>query len=299
MVLEKLSQKWLFTVVNALVVVAIVVAGLVLARDGVKLVLRSRATQMTQPAADGQGDPVRRRTFDYYSPLLKDNMFGFSSVSFSALSSTLDAPHDAMMDRSRDLDIKLLGTVAWPGGEGYAFIYRKDAVEVFRTGQTIPDSGELRSVDATGAVIVSNGEEIRIKLAELSNGKQFKPRKKASAKAAGNGFARKTSETSYIVNQSAVEASLANPKRMLTDARLMPNIVNGKQVGFRISEVKKSGIYHTLGLRNGDVLLRVNEFDISSAETGLQAFTALQGMDRIDLDILRSGNKMSLTYLIR
>jgi general secretion pathway protein C len=86
---------------------------------------------------------------------------------------------------------------------------------------------------------------------------------------------------------------------MLTDARLLPNIVNGRQEGFAMSEVRSGGLYHTLGLRNGDVLLRVNDFDISSTESGLQAFTALKGMDRIKLDMLRNGQRMSLTCIIR
>jgi len=85
----------------------------------------------------------------------------------------------------------------------------------------------------------------------------------------------------------------------MTDARLLPNTVDGKQQGFSISEIKPNGIYQSLGLQNGDVLLRINDFNISSTESALQAFMALKGMDRVNLDIIRSGNKVTMTYLIR
>jgi general secretion pathway protein C len=151
-------------------------------------------------------------------------------------------------------------------------------------------------------IIESGGENLEFRLPDISGLKGAPPPLRRSDRKAGsrsNSFARKTSDNTYIIDQKGVEASLANPKRMLTDARLLPNIVNGKQKGFVIREIKPKGLYGTLGLQNGDILLRVNEFDISSAETGLQAFTALQGMDRIDLDIQRNGNRMNLTYIIR
>jgi general secretion pathway protein C len=101
------------------------------------------------------------------------------------------------------------------------------------------------------------------------------------------------------VDRDAVDAALLNPRQIMTDARLIPNTVEGKQEGFMVREVRPEGVYAKLGLRNGDVLLRVNEFSISDPETALQVFTALKGMERVELDILRNGSRMTLTYLIR
>ncbi|HSB52402.1 MAG TPA: hypothetical protein VLD40_07060, partial [Dissulfurispiraceae bacterium] len=64
-------------------------------------------------------------------------------------------------------------------------------------------------------------------------------------------------------------------------------------------EVRQGGMYHNLGLLNGDVLLRINSMDISQPDNALQAFTALRGADRVALDIVRSGAKTTLTYQIR
>ena len=85
----------------------------------------------------------------------------------------------------------------------------------------------------------------------------------------------------------------------MTDARFVPNFINGRQQGFELREVKPGGIYSSLGLQNGDVLLRINEFTISNPESALQAFTALKGIDRAQLDIIRGGSRMTMTYQIR
>ena len=116
---------------------------------------------------------------------------------------------------------------------------------------------------------------------------------------AGEKFAKKMADTSYMVDGQKVQHALANPNQIMTDARLLPNIIDGRQEGFALKEVRQGGIYQSLGLQNGDVLLKINEYNISNPEAALQAFTALKGMDRVQLNIIRDGAKMTMTYQIR
>lgn len=102
-----------------------------------------------------------------------------------------------------------------------------------------------------------------------------------------------------MVDQRNVQQAISNPNQIMTDARLRPNVINGKQEGFTLSEVKPGGIYQSLGLQDGDVLLRINEYDISNPEKALQAFTALKGLERVQIDLIRAGSKMTMTYQIK
>ena len=79
----------------------------------------------------------------------------------------------------------------------------------------------------------------------------------------------------------------------------MPNIKDGRQEGFSISEVVPGGIYSSLGLRNGDILLRINGLEISNPEVAIQAMSGLKGMSNIDLDVIRNGRKISMNYRIK
>jgi general secretion pathway protein C len=93
--------------------------------------------------------------------------------------------------------------------------------------------------------------------------------------------------------------TLDNPAQIMTDAKLIPNMVNGKPDGFILQEIRKNGVYDNLGMKNGDILLRINGSNISTPENALQTFMALKGMDKVQLDIIRDGNRMTLNYQIR
>ena len=85
----------------------------------------------------------------------------------------------------------------------------------------------------------------------------------------------------------------------MTDARLLPSMKDGKVEGFRVSEVKPQGIFGTIGIKNGDVLLRMNDFPIDSPEKAMQSFASLKGQSRIRLDLIRDGQPTTFNYDIR
>jgi general secretion pathway protein C len=280
--------------VNAVLIAALLAASLFLARDAVRFAF-GRAEDVA-PQTEGPGGRPERpvaKPLKHYEPLLKDNVFGFPPGRLVPLSSSMGEGPTAP-PVSSGINITLSGTVAWSGGFGYAFVSGPKGQELYKTGDYIPGAGRLKRVEAHRVVVESGSREVEVGLAEIT-----KTKAPAKGGAQGGKFARMTSTGTYVMDRKAVDESIQNPKRMLTDARLLPNIVEGRQEGFVMSEVRSGGLYHTLGLRNGDVLLRVNDFDLSSAESGLQAFTALRGMDRIELDILRNGGRMTLTYIIR
>jgi general secretion pathway protein C len=282
---------------------ALVAAVLVLAGDALKLAVRpsGRAdngrTGAQVPAAPDVS-PLER-----YEPLLKRNLFGFPPAELVPLGpGEGEAVGQAGPAAATGGELTVAGTVAWADGFGYAVVLSGEGQELYKRGDHIPGAGKLSRVRPTGITIEGDGRSVEVPVADLAEVVDVsapQPQARGKTKSAGKTFARQTSSDTYLIDRSGVEESLSNPKRMLTDARLLPNIVDGKQEGFVMSEVRPGGLYDTLGLRNGDVLLRVNDFDISSAESGLQAFTALRGMDRIKLDIKRGGRVESLTYLIR
>lgn len=128
---------------------------------------------------------------------------------------------------------------------------------------------------------------------------QIKEIKAGNSATSPSSFAKKITEKQYLLNQQKVQQALNNPEQVLTDARLLPNIENGKQNGFKVLEVKPGGIYESLGLKNGDILLMVNNLEISKPEIAIQAMYALKGMSTVNLDIIRNGERTTMSYQIR
>ena len=104
---------------------------------------------------------------------------------------------------------------------------------------------------------------------------------------------------SFVVDQRALNAALDNIGQAMTDARLLPSMKDGKVEGFRATEVKPQGIFGTIGIKNGDILLRMNDFPIDSPEKAIQSFATLKGQSRIRLDLIRDGQPVTFNYDIR
>ncbi|HKN19750.1 MAG TPA: type II secretion system protein N [Dissulfurispiraceae bacterium] len=278
----------LLTVTNWLMGFLLIFVALVLVRDIVALSFRK-----VQSPARVTSYAVRapRKSLQEYASIVRNNPFGAPGGELKQLSAS-----DGDSAGTYLSGLTLVGTVSGPQKYGYAiFVDKNNNQEVFKIGDTVHAMGILQGVEKDKVVLFAGGRAVEVPIIDAVS--------QADSGAPQGGpatpFAMNTGEGSYIVDQRKVKQALERPAQMMTDARLLPNVVNGKQQGFSISEIKPDGIYQSLGLQNGDVLLRINDFNISSTENALQAFMALKGMDKVNLDIIRGGNKMTMNYMIR
>lgn len=198
-------------------------------------------------------------------------------------------------------DFTLLGTVQGSSRESFALILKNSSKEerVFRMGDTVFNIGPLALVRKDYVEIQTGAT--RTKLATPAAPSLAGPAAPAPHGVApsGNPLASQTSSGNFIIDQRALNASLDNIGQAMTDARLLPSIKDGKVEGFRASEVKPQGIFGTIGIKNGDVLLRMNDFPIDSPEKAIQSFATLKGQTRIKLDLIRDGQPTTFNYEIR
>jgi len=282
---HSLKNPKLILFMNIFIGLLLIIAILYFIRDVVSVSLSSEE-KVIKP--DKKAEKVVKYTLQDYAPILKNNPFGFPGGEIKPLSST----SGQSLSRS---DVSLVGTVSGPKSLSYAiFMDKTGQQDVFRIGDSVFGIGTLKKVEKDRVFVNINGKDTDIPLADITLIKEVRGTGTLSS-----GFASKTGESSYVVDQRRVRKAIENPNEIMTHARLMPNIVDGKQEGFVLSEVKAGGIYQSLGLQNSDILLRINEYTISSPEAALQTFTALKGMDRVQLDIIRNGAKMTMTYQIK
>jgi general secretion pathway protein C len=277
----------LLVVVNVLIALFFLVIMLFFARNILSTSLKK--TETVVPPAPPSAQKMKKGLQDY-AGILRNNPFGFPGGQLSELSVAKEGGLS-------HTDLTLMGTVAGLPAHSYAIFADKGGrQEVFKVGESVFGAGKLKRVEKDRAVINEAGREVRIPITDMLTIKEITPRE---AGAGGSDFAKSTGKGTFIVDQKKIFNALENPNQLMTDARLQPNIADGKQEGFVLREVRNGGIYQSLGLQNGDVLLRINDYNISNPENALQAFTALRGMDRVQVDLLRSGSRMTMTYQIR
>ena len=75
---------------------------------------------------------------------------------------------------------------------------------------------------------------------------------------------------------------------------VLPHRIDGVFVGFQVSPGAQPGLFNALGLKNGDVIVQLNGLDLSDLQQSTEAMTQLQEADSLQLEVLRSGEFVSL-----
>ncbi len=239
------------------------------------------------------GPEQRISRIEDYSGLVKENPFGIKDE-FRILTAV-----DSGNERSPEGFI-LVGTVS---GESYGYAIIQDSrgnQNLYRTGENVMGAGILKSVKKDRIILKTSSGERVVMLSDIVV-KEI-PQRTSSLSREGypvRPFPSPAPSAQFILDSENIKRAMENPRDILTHARFIPNIVDGRQEGFIIKELKRGGVYESLGLQEGDVLLSVNGLPITGPESALQAFSAIKGMDRVELDILRNGARMTMTYLIR
>ena len=110
---------------------------------------------------------------------------------------------------------------------------------------------------------------------------------------------RKLGEGKFVVDQREVTAGTENVNQLLTQARALPYMEQGKTVGFRISEIFPGSLYEKIGLQNGDVIQKVNSQDVDDPAKFFQMYQNLREERNVSIDLIRGGQRQTLNYEIR
>ena len=63
--------------------------------------------------------------------------------------------------------------------------------------------------------------------------------------------------------------------------------------------IKPGSLLSKIGLMNGDVISKVNGYDINSPEKALQVYGLLKNEKNVSVDLTRNGQNKSISYSIR
>lgn len=198
--------------------------------------------------------------------------------------------------------IVLRGT--FTGEDSFAVFRRSgsEREEVIRPGEKVFGTATLLKVLRDSAIVSTGSGEVSLRMEQERPGMAPAPEPLKAAPDARGGFlaaSRRVGEGQWVVDQKAVLSALDNIGQVLSDARLTPVVREGKVQGFRVTEIKPKGVFKALGLQNGDILGKVNGYEVTSPEKAVQVLTALKGESSIELDIVRGGKPMSFRYDIK
>jgi general secretion pathway protein C len=293
------NKQNIFRYVNYLLAALIVITGLFLIRNIVNISFSGGQSESAEAEDNSKKTAaVRKKDIMNYSNILEKNPFGqpMKLIPIAALK---------QQEKSYETpsDLLLIGTVTGPDSLSYGIFEDKSQSpskqEVFALGENVFNYGTLKQINSTSVRIEQDSAVFTLSIPFDYKSPVTDINKTPLSSNMQTSFAKQIGERDYILDSRKVQNSIENPEKIMTDARLLPNFENGKQKGFKISEVIPDGLYHNLGLRDGDILLRVNGLSISNPEVAIQAMSALRGMNRVNLDIIRNDENLSMNYQLR
>jgi general secretion pathway protein C len=110
---------------------------------------------------------------------------------------------------------------------------------------------------------------------------------------------KKVSESEYEIPRKEIEGVLSNLNTVATQARIVPSFHNGKANGFKLFSIRPGSLYSKIGIQNGDIVQRINGYEINSPDKALEIYSKLKDAQSITVDLVRRGKSQTLSYQIR
>ena len=114
---------------------------------------------------------------------------------------------------------------------------------------------------------------------------------------AGDGV-KQLSENNYVVPKSTINNALTNMSDLATKARIVPSFKNGVANGFKLFSIVPDSLYSQIGIQNGDVIRRINGYEMNSPDKALEIYQKLRDASRVEIEIERRGETIRKSYSI-
>lgn len=194
---------------------------------------------------------------------------------------------------------KLLGTVIGPEKNSFAILF--DALHkkqnIYRLYENIGE-GKIINIQRD-QIVIKKKERVEILNLAAKGDKESPPPMTPSLSPQTEDVVRRLSANRFVVSREDVLASVGNINQFMTQARFRPHFTMGRPSGYIISEIVPGSLFEKIGLRNNDIIKKVNGQMINQPEEVYQAYAQLLRDAHIEVEIERGGRMEVFRYEIR
>ena len=239
------------------------------------------APRLTAPIERDRAVLEPRRELSDYSTILERGLFGEGKGPSSSPAAVESSVY------------RLIGTIEGASFSG-AVLEDASGQAFYRINQKLPDGSQIIKVQRD-KIVLRRADSSTTEIHVVDDTKIVN----VSKPVANGGGVRKLSEGKFMVDQREVTASTENISQLLTQARALPYMEQGKTVGFRISEIVPGSLYEKIGLLNGDIIQKINSQDVDDPAKFFQMYQSLKEERSISIDLMRGGQRQTLNYEVR
>jgi len=106
----------------------------------------------------------------------------------------------------------------------------------------------------------------------------------------------KLADNKYEVKKAVLDSTLSNLNSVATQARIVPSFKNGVANGFKVFSIQPNSFYSAIGVENGDVIQKINGYEINSPDKALEIYQKLREARHVTVDVERNGQVIRKEY---
>ncbi len=247
-------------------------------------------------------EPPPYRPLSDYNDILARNVFNSDGIipDIEIAENSPDVDNTSMAKESQ-LPLTLVGTIVHVNpGKCVATIEAKGNAEKilpYIPNDDIEGLATLIKVERKKAFIrnLSSGA---LEFIHIKDDSAFSFQKKMVPKDPAMGPFQKEGDGVFAINRSELEGLMSNLPQLLTEARALPNMVNGRIDGFRVVDIQENSILRKL-VDPGDVIKQVDGEQLDSVSKSMELYNSLRTKNQVRLVVERNGRLVTLTYNIR
>jgi type II secretion system protein C len=288
-------RKVLLTFKLALVLVlfVVIVRTIILPQNPAEIFRPSSATGTRIMGVEGIEDKVGTSVEDY-TILVEQNIFGVTDT--SNLEETSSKVDDVITLVGEELNLELIGTVCGNTKVSRAIIKnnRNNQLGMYRTGQNVAGA-RIKGIEENAVILLHNGQ--RKMLALNRNGVNISQQPSSS----GISETGKVSNAAFPDNQpdERLSTKILLIESILNEAAIEPYLVDGQVEGLRISDLDKIPMATSLGLKDGDIICRVNGHRLTGKQQAFQVFKKARSEAAMNLELLDNGQTRELSFTLQ
>lgn len=199
--------------------------------------------------------------------------------------------------------LKLWGTAVRDRDRAFAILEDQGThvQGLYREGEAVASGITLVQVGWDRVIIERNGRRETLVLPADSPSPATQPLiAVAPAQGEERSGVRQVAQDAFQIDRREVDQAMSDLNSLFTQARAVPySTAEGTTQGFRLFSIKPQSLIDRIGLKNGDIIQRVNGVEISDPGTAFGLLQDLQGHPQVRVDVLRNHEPVTLSYEIR
>jgi len=189
------------------------------------------------------------------------------------------------------LKIALLGTVTGNEQNAFAVIEETDKRKqgLYKIGDSVQNATVKKILREKVVLRVGTKDEI-LTMEESAASRRDKRRRPSKSTERGS---------TITVSRKDIQNSLKDINNLMSQVRIRPHFKDGQSDGLSVSRIKGGSIFSKLGLRNGDIVQKINGEPINSPDEVLVLYEKLKSGSRVSLEVTRKGEPKTMNYRFR